>query len=132
MAERRLLSSLHPFATQVEARTGYWQRLAESGQVNMSTLEYATEELGFTARSFMILVDAAIAEGWAGAELRLLRHVYESINGPHHEAWAALVRTYGKSFAMSFDDPNVVSLRRRGEKAMRELEEAEETARAAS
>ncbi len=94
LAERRLLSALHPFAEQVEARTEYWRRLAGSGRVSLDTLEYATKELGITAKGFRVLVDAAIDERWSRAELGLLRRVYASVAGPYREAWNALMTTW--------------------------------------
>lgn len=132
LAGRRLLSSLDPFATHVKARTEYWKKLAESGQVNLYALEYATEELGFTALSFKVLVDAAIAEQWSGAELGLLRRVYENVAGPYHLAWKTLIEAYVEVFTRSFDDPTVVSLRQRGGEAMSALKEAEEAVRTAA
>lgn len=132
LAERRLLSSLLPFTKQVEARTEKWRRLAESGQVSLDTLKYATDELELTARGFEALVDAALAERWSEAELGLLRLVHERIAGPYHLAWKALIETFAKAFTKSSDDPNVVSLSRRGDEAMREVEKAEEVAKTAA
>ncbi len=133
LEERRLLSSLHPFTTPVEARTEYWQRLAESGQVNQYTLEYATEELGLTAQSFKALVDAAIAEHWSGAELGLLGRVYESIAGPYREAWNALMEAWvGQAGAADAQGSRRLRLVADADKAMRVVEEAGEAARAAA
>ncbi len=129
LAERRILSALHPFATQVEARTESWRRLAEGDQVNRYTLEYAAEELGITARGFEVLVDAAIAEDWSPAELRLLRRVYETIAGPYHQAWNALLEAWVTSAA---DTQGSRRLRVVADKAKRRVDEAEEILSAAA
>jgi excisionase family DNA binding protein len=130
LAERRLLSALHPFAVQVEARTELWRRLVESGRVSLDTLDYATEELGITARGFSALVDAAVAEGWSGAELGLLRRVYESIAGPYREAWNALLEAWAKS-ASDTQGSRRLRLVADADEAMRVVEEAEEAVSAA-
>ncbi len=129
LAERRLLSALHPFAEQVEGRTEFWRGLVESG-VSLDTLDYATEELGITARGFKALVDAAVAEGWSGEELRLLRRVYESIAGPYREAWNALLEAWAKS-ATDTQGSRRLRLVTEADEAMRVLEEAEEVVSAA-
>ena len=130
LAERRLLSSLDPFASQVEARRQYWWALTDSGQVDQRTLEYATRELEFTSRSFKALVDAAIAERWSAAELGLLRRVYEGIAGPYRQAWNALMEAGTKGFTSDMQGSR--RLRLVADEAMRELAEAEETARTAA
>ncbi len=126
--ERRLLSSLNPFATPVEARTKEWRRLAESGKVSLDTLEYATAELEFTAKSFSALVDAAVTERWNKKELRLLRRIYGSVADPYHQAWEALVQAYLKASSKSLKDQNVVSLWQRRDVTMREMEKKVEEA----
>ncbi len=129
LAERRLLSALHPFAEQVEARTEFWRGLAESGRVNQFTLEYATEELGFTAKGFRALVDAAIDERWSRAELGLLTRVYESIAGPYREAWSALLEAWVECAS---DTQGSRRLRLVASEAMRAVEEAGEAVRTAA
>ncbi len=131
LAERRLLSSLHPFAAQVEARTEYWRGLAGSGRVSLDRLEDATEELGFTARGFEALVKAAIAEDWSPAELRLLTRVYESIAGPYRKAWSALLEAWAES-ASDTQGSRRLRLVADADEAMRVLEEAEEAVSAAA
>ncbi len=128
LAERRLLSALHPFATQVEDRTESWRRLVESGQVSRDTLNYATEELGITVHGYEVLVAAAIAEGWSSPELRLLTRVYKDIRGPYHEAWTALMTTWVKNAS---DTQGERRLRVVADEAMRRVDEVEETLRAA-
>ncbi len=131
LAERRLLSSLHPFAGRVEDQAGYWRELAASGRVSLDTLDYATKELGFTARSFGALADAAIAEHWSPAELRLLTRVYESAAGPYRRAWEALLEAWAKS-ASDTQGSRRLRLVADADEAMRVLEEAEEAVSAAA
>ncbi len=133
LAERRLLAPLHPFATQVEARTEFWQGLAESGKVSRDRLEDATAELGFTALGFKALADAAITEHWGAAELGLLGRVYKSIAGPYREAWNALMEAWVDQ-AGAADTQTVTKLRlvTDADDAMRVVEEAEEAARTAA
>ncbi len=128
LAERRLLSPLAPFATQVERRTSYWRGLLESGWVSRDTLNYATEELGITVHGFEVLVDAAIAEDWSPPERRLLTRVYKDIAGPYREAWGLLMEAWAKSAS---DTQGERRLRLVADEAMRRVDEAEETLRAA-
>ncbi len=130
LAERRLLSSLNPFATQVEARTAYWRRLAEGGRVSLHRLEDATEDLGITARGFKDLVDAAVAEGWIPAERQLLGRVYEDIAGPYRQAWRALLEAWVKS-ATDAQGSGRLRLVKKADEAVRMFEEAEEVLSAA-
>lgn len=132
LAERRLLSSLDPFASQVEDRRQYWWELVDSGQVDQCTLEYATKELEFTSRSFKALVDAAIAERWSAAELGLLRRVYESISGPYRQAWNALMEAWSKGATSDMQGATRLRLVADADEAMRELEKAEEAVRTAA
>ncbi len=129
LAERRLLSPLHPFAVQVEGRTSYWRRLVESGQVSRDTLNYATEELGITVHGYEVLVDAAIAEGWSPAELRLLLRVHKDIAGPYRQAWKGLLEAWAKSTA---DTQTVTRLRVVADKAMERVDRAKENLGAAA
>ncbi len=131
LAERRLLSSLHPFAAQVEARTEYWRGLVESGRVNQYTLDYATEEMAITARGFKALTDAAVAEDWSPAELRLLRRVYESIAGPYRETWNALLGAWVEG-AADAQGSRRLRLVTKADEAMRLVEEADEAVRTAA
>ncbi len=128
LAERRLLSSLNPFATQVEARAAYWRRLAESGRVSLDRVEDATEDLGITAQGFKDLVDAAVAEGWSDEERGLLRRVYASCAGPYRAAWNELMTTWAKSAA---DTQGERRLRLVADQAVRRLDKAEEVLSAA-
>ncbi|MDP9478814.1 MAG: helix-turn-helix domain-containing protein [Actinomycetota bacterium] len=128
LEERRILSSLNPFVTQVDVRTSYWRRLAESGQLSRDTLNYATEELDITARGFEVLVDAAVAEGWSDEERGLLRRVYKDIAGPYREAWTALMTTWAKG---SSDTQGERRLRVVADQAVRRLDKAEEVLSAA-
>lgn len=126
LAERRLLSSLHPFTTPVEARTEYWRELAGSGRVSQGAVEYATKELEFTARSFKVLVDAALDEHWSPAELRMLTRVYESVAGPYRDAWSALMGAWVKG---ATDTQGSRRLRLVADEAMRAVEESGEAVR---
>ncbi len=129
LAERRLLSSLHPFAVQVEARMQYWRGLVDSGWVSWDRLEDATQELVITALGFEALADTAVAEDWSRAEFRLLTRVYKDIAGPYHEAWTALLTTWVKNAA---DTQGAQRLRVVADKAMRRVEEAEKVVSAAA
>ncbi len=131
LARRRLLAPLHPFATQVEARTEFWQKLAESGKVSLDRLEDATQELGFTAQGFKALVDAAIDEGWDAAELSLLVRVYESVAGPYREAWGSLMEAWVAS-AADTQGSRRLRLVADADEAMRVVEEAGEAVRTAA
>lgn len=128
LEERRLLSSLHPFSGRVEEQSRYWRQLAGSGRVSLDTLDYATRELEFTARSFGALVDAAIAERWSGAELRLLGRVYESVAGPYRDAWSALMTTWAEG-ATDTQGSRRLRLVADADEAMRAVEEAGEAVR---
>ncbi len=130
LEERRLLSSLSPFATQVEARTAYWRRLAEGGRVSLHRLEDATQDLGITAQGFKDLVDATVAEGWIPAERQLLVRVYKDVAGPYRQAWRALLETWVKSTA---DTQNLgrLQLVEKADEAVRMFEKAEEVLSAA-
>lgn len=131
LEERRLLSSLNPFATRVEKQAEYWRELADLDQVSLHTLEYATKELEFTALSFKVLADAAIAEHWSGAELRLLGRVYESVAGPYKQAWDELLAAWvGEAGAA--DTQGSRRLRLVADEAMQVVEEAEEAVRTAA
>ncbi|MDP9484718.1 MAG: helix-turn-helix transcriptional regulator [Actinomycetota bacterium] len=130
LEERRLLSSLNPFVTQVEARTAYWIKLAESGQVSQHRLEDATQDLGITARSFKDLVDAAVAEGWIPTERQLLVRVYQDVAGPYRQAWRALLETWITS-AADTKGLGRLQLVEKADEAVRMFEEAEEALSAA-
>ncbi len=130
LEERRLLSSLNPFVTQVEARTAYWLRLAESGRVSQHRLEDATQDLGITAQGFKDLVDAAVAEGWSDEERGLLRRVYASCAGPYRAAWNELMGAWIKS-ATDAQGSRRLKIVEKADEAERMFEKAEEVLSAA-
>ncbi len=122
------MSSLHPFAAQVDARMKYWRGLVERGHVSWDRVEDATEEMGITVRGFEVMVDAAIAEGWSPAERRLLTRVYEDIAGPYRAAWKALMRAWVEGAA---DTQGARRLQVVADQAVRRLDKAEEVLSAA-
>ncbi len=122
------MSSLHPFAAQVDARMKYWHGLVERGHVSWDRVEDAAEEMGITVRGFEVMVDAAIAEGWSPAERRLLTRVYEDIAGPYRAAWKALMRAWVEGAA---DTQGARRLQVVADQAVRRLDKAEEVLSAA-
>jgi hypothetical protein len=123
------LSSLHPFAVQIDERMTRWRGLVKRGHVSWDRVEDATEEMDITVRGFEAMVDAAIAEGWSPAELRLLKRVYKDLAGPYREAWTALMTTWAKSAA---DTQGERRLRLVADQTVRRLDEAKEVLSAAA